>query len=110
MPDPVVALRPHPLQDHVHGDAMQPGGEGGVASEQVELLPGADEDVLGQLVRLVSPGHAADQAVDAREVRAVEALVRLDVTRRGARGVGTIAFERGRRSACLQRRSLTCNY
>ena len=53
---------------------MQPGGQRRLAAESAELLPGPDEDVLGQLVGAVGAGHATGEGEDARHVGAVEAL------------------------------------
>jgi hypothetical protein len=76
----------------------------------VELLPGPHEDVLRQLVCLISPGHPTDEAEHARQMGTIQPLVGLNVAGGGAHGVGTIAFERGRLGACWQRRSLTCTH
>src|SRR3989442_64194 len=79
---PLHAERRAPRQDHIHGQAVQPGPEGRFAPEGRELLPGADEDVLGDVVGSFQTHHAAHQAVDARRVRAVQALERTPVPAR----------------------------
>jgi hypothetical protein len=62
---------------------MEPGAERGVSAEARELLPHAHEHVLRELVDVAPAGHPPDQAVDARQVEAVELLECADVTRRG---------------------------
>jgi hypothetical protein len=63
-----------PSQDHVHGQAMQPGTEGGFTPECAQLLPGPDEDVLGHLVGIVIVQHAPNQAVDPGHMVSIEPL------------------------------------
>ena len=86
---------------HVHGEAMQPGGERRVAAKRAELLPQPDEDILGELVGVAPGGHPADEAVHARQVRAVDGLEGNGVSRRGTchvrhrDGLSSRGFDRG---------------
>ena len=82
-PLPARRVGPEALDDDVDREAVQPGGERRVAAEAAELLPDADEDVLRQLVGVAAARHPPDEAVHARQVRAVEPLERADVSRRG---------------------------
>ena len=52
-----------------------------------ELLPEPDEDVLRELVGVAPGRHPADEAVHARQVRAIHGLERARVSRRGTRHV-----------------------
>src|SRR5450759_744768 len=87
-PRPPHLVRPEPLDDDVHGEAVQPRGERGVAPKRPKLLPEADEDVLRELVGVATRRHPPDEAVDARQMRPVEFLESANVTCRGARHVG----------------------
>ena len=62
------AERPEPLDDHVHGQPVQPGRERRLAAKQRELLPRPDEDVLRQLVGCVGAGHPPREVENARHV------------------------------------------
>ena len=66
---------------------MEPGAERRRAAERAELLPGADEDILGQLVDVAPRRHPPDEAVNLRQVRAIEGFERPNVSRRGGRHV-----------------------
>lgn len=73
-------LRPPPLgarvlQEDADGEAVQPGGEGAVAAEAGEDLPGAHEGVLGQLFRAAGvAGQAQGEPIDPPVVQAVQLL------------------------------------
>ena len=69
---------------------MEPGAEGGLASERAEFLPGADEDVLRHLVGFLIAQHPADQAVYPCDVGAVEPLERAGVAAGGQRRIHRI--------------------
>ncbi len=62
------------FDDDVHGHPVQPGGQRRLAAEAAELLPGPDEDVLGQLFGVGGAGHTTGEGEDARHVDAIEAL------------------------------------
>ena len=72
------------LDDDVDGEAVQPGRERGVAAKRSELLPDAHEDVLREFVGVAAAGHPPDEAVHARQVRAIDLFERPHVPRRGA--------------------------
>ena len=78
-----AAVGPEALDHHVDREPVQPGPERRVAAEGPELLPDAHEDVLRQLVGVAAAGHAADEAVHARQVQLVQLLEGADVARRG---------------------------
>lgn len=63
-----------PRQDQVDRDAVEPGGERGLAPEGVQLLPGADEHVLRDLVREIGSQHASDKGMNAGDVQPVQPL------------------------------------
>ena len=91
----VVPLSPDaeglaPAEDHIDGQAMEPGAEGGLAAEGAELLPRPDEDVLRDLVGFLIAQHPADQAVDPCDVRAIEPLERAGIAAGGQRRIHRI--------------------
>ncbi|HEY2109445.1 MAG TPA: hypothetical protein VGH17_06050 [Candidatus Acidoferrales bacterium] len=64
-------------QNHIHRDAMQPGGEGGVAPEQVNLSKQTQECFLSQLLSLRRiPDHAKAQVIDASFMSVIESFER----------------------------------
>jgi len=85
----------HDLDRRVDRDAMEPGPERRLAPKRPEPAPGAQEDVLGQVVGLTWAGHAPDQRVNPRNVRAIEALERgLVAPLRRGHGPGFVARPR----------------
>ena len=75
------------LQDHVHSDAMKPRPEGGFSPERRELLPGAHEHILNQLVCARAARHAPDQGRHAPDMGTIQAFERPRVALRGQRGI-----------------------
>jgi len=73
-PLPRRAERPEALDDHVHGEPVQPRRKRRLAAEQGELLPRPDEHVLGQLLGCVGAGHPPRQVEDARHMGPVYPL------------------------------------
>jgi len=63
-----------PGQHHIDREPVQPGPERRLATERRELLPRPDEDVLREVIGFIRIEHAAHQAVDAGDVRAVQTL------------------------------------
>ena len=62
-------------QGHVDRQRVQPGGEGALTAEGVELLPGPHESLLGQVLgQRGIAGKAQAEAVDAGDVGPVEGL------------------------------------
>ena len=94
--EPLTAgsVGPEAFDHHVDRETVQPGPERRVAAKASELLPDANEDVLGQLVGVPASGHAPDQAVNARQMNAVQLFERADVAVRGLLD----AVRRGRRT------------
>ena len=66
------AKRAKPLDDHVHGQPVQPRRERRLAAKQGELLPRADEDVLREFIGCVGSGHPPRQIENARQVGPVD--------------------------------------
>ena len=62
------------LSDYLDREPVQPGAEGRIPPEGPELLPGADEHVLGDLVRLLLAQHAPREGVDPGHMGPVEPL------------------------------------
>ena len=92
-PLPAGGVGAEAFDDDVDREPVQPGPERGIAAKASELLPDADEDVLGQFVGVAAAGHAPDQAVNARQMNVVELFERADVAVRGLLD----AIRRGRR-------------
>src|SRR5947209_6800720 len=86
---------------------MKPCAERRFAAKLVQLLPGPHEDVLRDLVGLGRAEHPPSQAVDARDMRPVEAL---EGRRIPARGQSHICLEHGldRRTVAGQRHRRGC--
>ena len=79
------AQRPEALDDDVHRQAMQPRGERRLAAKRPELLPDANEHVLGQLVGRIRAGHAPREVVHTAQMGLVYALerARIPLSRKG---------------------------
>ncbi len=93
----VMALPPDaeglaPAEDHVDGQAVEPGAERRFAAKGPELLPRPDEDILRDLIGLLIAHHPAHQAVDPADVRAVESLERTGIAAGGQRRIHRIAI------------------
>ena len=98
-PAPSPARRPHPValapdaqglapaEDDVDRQPVEPGAERRLSPKRPQLLPGADEDVLDHVVRVLVAQHAADEARDPRQVAAVEPLEGVRVPAGGQRRV-----------------------
>ena len=78
------AERPEPLDDHVHGEPVEPGRERRLASKQRELLPRPDEHVLRQFFGCVGTGHPPREIENPRHMRLVYPLEsrRIPLTRK----------------------------
>src|SRR5512146_1630661 len=63
-----------PAQNHVDREPVQPGPEGRLAAERVQLFPRPYEDILGHVVRVGRVQHAPHQTMDPRDVAAVQAF------------------------------------
>ena len=105
-------LRAEAFDDDVHGEPMKPGGKGRVAAEGAELLPDADEDILGQLIGVAAARHPAHETVHPRQVRVIDPLECRHVSRRGQRHVvshvGRKLEHRGRTGARMRSKLLSC--
>ncbi len=91
LPDPM------PVRDEVEGDATQPAAERTFAPEAAEALPGSNEDLLRDVLGVLSTDqHSTSQRVDLTNVRPIDQLEGVDVTVLGAghpkRFVGLLAF------------------
>src|SRR5688572_23607867 len=73
---PQRAERAKALDNHIDREAVEPRGEGGVAAKRAELLPGAHEHVLRQLVGGIRSRHAAGQPVHPRDMPRINAFER----------------------------------
>ena len=70
------------VQDDVHGETVQPCGDGALTAKRRQPLPRANERVLHELLRFALVArHAPAQQVDRRGVRTVERFEGRDVTR-----------------------------
>src|SRR5690606_20065942 len=72
---PAARLRSLAIPDYVERDAVEPGGEGGIAPVGADARPDPDEHVLRQLGRAVGTAQPQAERVDLPDVSTVELLV-----------------------------------
>jgi hypothetical protein len=98
---PAAGIGAEALDDDVHRQPVQPGAERRVTAERAQFLPDPYEHVLGDFVAIVPAGHPSNEAVDSREMRAVELLERADVSRGGLLDIVSLRVRPGRAFALL---------
>ena len=106
--DELQSLLAEVHEDEIDGEAMQPGGEGGLSAEGADLAEEVEEGLLGHVFGFGDVAeHAETEGVDAALVEGVELGKGLSVAVFcGFDGLcfacdGRIAFERARHWLCL---------
>jgi len=61
-------------EDQIHAQPVEPGAKGRFPSKRAQLAPRPHEDLLGQLVRVIVPGHAPGQTVNPSDVHPIQAF------------------------------------
>ena len=82
-PLPPDGVGPEAFDHDVDREPVQPGPERRVAAKASELLPDADEDVLGQFVGVPAGRNAPYEAVNTGQMSGVELFECADVPARG---------------------------